>query len=75
MLNSTKTFLKDMGERAIVTFAEVLLGFLGAGLGFGDINWGLAFSVAGVATIASILKSIAARRVGDADTASLVETN
>ena len=75
MLYSTKNYVKDMIERAIVTFAEVLLGFLGAGLGFGEINWGMAFSVAGVATIASILKSIAARNVGDTDTASLVETN
>ena len=71
----TKTFLKDLAERAVVTFAEVLLGFLGAGLGFGDINWGVAFSVAGVATLASVLKSIAARKIGDSDTASLVETN
>lgn len=75
MYSSTKTFLKDLAERAIVTFAEVLLGFLGAGLGFGDIDWGFAFSVAGVATLASILKSVTARRVGDTDTASLVETN
>ncbi len=70
-----KKFFKDMLERAVVTFAEVLLGFLGAGLGFGEINWGMAFSVAGVATVASILKSIAARKIGDEDTASLVETN
>jgi hypothetical protein len=70
-----KRFFKDMLERAVVTFAEVLLGFLGAGLGFGEINWGMAFSVAGVATVASILKSIAARKIGDEDTASLVETN
>ena len=70
-----KRFFKDMLERAVVTFAEVLLGFLGAGLGFGEINRGMAFSVAGVATVASILKSIAARKIGDEDTASLVETN
>lgn len=75
MQNSTKRYMLDIVERAIATFAEIMLGFLGAGLGFGDINWGMAFSVAGVATIASILKSIAARDIGDSDTASLVETN
>lgn len=71
----TKRFWKDVLERAIVTFAEVMVGFLGTGLGFGEINWWMAFSVAGVATLASVLKSIAARKVGDSDTASLVETN
>ena len=69
-----KDFIKDMVERAVKTFAQVLLGFIGIeGVGFGDVNWVRALSVAGVATLASILMSIISFNFGDKGTASLVK--
>lgn len=66
-----KAFIKDMAERAIKTFAQVLLGFIGAGVAFGDIDWTHALSVAGVAVLASILTSIASYNIGEKGTASV----
>lgn len=72
--NSLKSFIKDLIERAIVTFAEAMLGFMSVGQAFGDIDWVMALSVSGVAVLVSVLKSIVASKVGDKNTASLVST-
>lgn len=74
MNQTMKTFLIDMAERAIKTFAEMLVADISVGQGFGDIDWGRTFSVAGVATLVSIAMSIASYNVGDKN-ASLVDTN
>lgn len=66
-----KKFILDMLERALKTFAQVLVGFIGAGAAFGDIDWGHALSVAGVAVLASILTSIASYNIGEKGTASV----
>ena len=67
-----KTFFKDMAERAIKTFAQSMIGALGAGAtGLIGIDWIQALSIAGFATLISILTSIASLGIGD-DTASLV---
>ena len=69
-----KTFIKDLIERAVKTFAQVMLGYIGVeGVGSGDVNWAKALSVAGLATLASILTSIASRSVGNNNSASLIE--
>lgn len=69
----TKLFWLDAVERMVVTFGEVLLGFLtvGAAFPFNGVDWVFAFSVAGVATVASLLKSMVAAAKADTDTASL----
>lgn len=72
--DTMKCFFKDMVERAIKTFAEMLVADISVGQGFGDIDWGRTLSVAGVATLLSVLMSIASYKVGDQN-ASLVETN
>jgi len=57
----TKEFWLATFERAVNTFAQVLVGFLaitGVPTGFADIDWTTTFSVAGVATLVSVLKSI-----------------
>ncbi|UVK59040.1 holin [Microbacterium phage Cen1621] len=60
----TLDFWIDAGERAAVTFAEVGLGFLVVGAGFASVDWLDAASVAGVAALASVLKSVVATRIG-----------
>lgn len=72
--DKTKKFIMDTIERAIKTFAEMLLADISVGQGFSDINWGRTLSVAGVATLISILMSIASYKVGP-ENASLVKTN
>lgn len=55
----TKKWLKNAGIRAVKTFAQTLGGFITVDAALSDINWGLAFSVAVVATIYSVLTSVA----------------
>ena len=55
----TIQWLKSAGVRAIKTFAQALGGFITVGAALSDINWGFAISVATVATIYSVLTSIA----------------
>lgn len=55
----TFVFWKAVLERAIKTFCQVEAGFLGvAGLGILDVDWTQNLSVAGLATIVSVLTSI-----------------
>ena len=69
-----KEFWKDAAERCLKTFAQVLLSYVGVtGVAFGDIDWPVAFSVAGVSVIASILTSIISYKIGDEGTASLIK--
>lgn len=67
-------FLKDLIERAVKTFSQVLLGFIGTeGIAFGDVNWGKALSVAALATLASVLMSVASFNLGSKGTASVLK--
>lgn len=69
-----KDFMKDLVERAVKTFAQVLLGFIGIeGIGFGDVDWLKALSIAGLATLASVLTSIISYNIGDKGTASVAK--
>lgn len=69
-----KTFFIDMAERAIKTFAQTLLGFVAVqGAAFADIDWATALSVSGVATLASLLTSVASYKVGDKGTCSVIK--
>lgn len=51
-------FAVSAGKRALWTFAETALGMITVGQAFTEINWLHIISVAGVASIASLLKSI-----------------
>lgn len=51
-------FAISAGKRALWTFAETALGMITVGQAFTEINWLHIISVAGVASIASFLKSI-----------------
>lgn len=71
-----KAWAHDALERAGRTFLQVLVGFMsidGARVGFEDINWSRACSVAGVAALASIGLSVVAILRGDPTDASLLK--
>lgn len=80
----SKKFLKDAAERAISTGAQVLGAFLvidvagGAATGVTpavsimDVDWPFALGVTAAAMLGSVLKSLAARKSGVTESASLV---
>lgn len=70
--HTIKSFIKDLAERAIKTFAQSLVAAIGTtALTFGDVNWGIALSTAGLATLLSVLTSIGSMNIGESGTASL----
>ena len=48
--DKTKRFIIDTLERAVKTFAEMLLADISVGQGFSDIDWGRTLSVAGLSS-------------------------
>lgn len=57
---TTRAFWEGTAERAIKTFAQALLGVLmGGASGLLDVDWVAALSVAGLATVGSVLTSLA----------------
>ena len=66
-------FWKQAGERAVRTFAQVLLSMIVVGeTGFLNVDWVQALSVSGLAALASVLMSVSATAVGDEGTPSYV---
>jgi len=51
-------FAISAGKRALWTFAETAVGMITVGQAFTEVNWLHIISVAGVAAIVSLLKSI-----------------
>ena len=71
----SKAFWIDAGERAVRTFAQALVAVLVAGFVFTDAAaWGEALLSAAVAALVSLLTSVAASGVGDAESPSLLPT-
>lgn len=57
---TTREFWQGAAERAIKTFAQALLGvIMGGASGLLDVDWVAALSVAGLATVGSLLTSVA----------------
>lgn len=74
MANVSVVFVKDLAERAVMTFAEA---WLGAWLVLQDQRLDDLFDpktlgVGLAAAVASVVKSLAARNVGEPESASLV---
>lgn len=71
----TRAFWKDAAERALSTFAEALVPLLAAdGANLLHLDWPTTLGLAGTAAALSVLKSLAAAKVGEEGTASLVST-
>jgi Putative lactococcus lactis phage r1t holin len=68
----TMAFWRDAGERAAKTAAQSLVATLALGTGLLDVDWVASVSVAGLATVLSVLSSIASVGVGQPGTASLL---
>ncbi len=63
------SFLRDTFERGFATFCQ---GFVGA-MAIPGPDWSDSLKIAGVASLICIAKAVAATRVGDSRSASLVE--
>jgi len=69
----TRTFWRSTAERAVKSFAQSLLAILGiSGLGLLDVDWVTTLSTAGMATLLSVLTSLASEGVGPRNDPSLV---
>ena len=68
-------FYRDMAERAIWTAVQGALGTASVeALASGDLSAWRAAAIGGLASVLSMAKSVAARRVGDPDSASTLKT-
>lgn len=68
------SWAKDATERALATAAEVLVVFLGADVvDVLSVDWKAAFGIAAGGFVTSFLKSLAARKLGNPEDASLVK--
>lgn len=68
----TRAWVKDALERALKTAAESLIATLALGTGLLDVDWVTSLSIAGLATVLSLLSSLASAGVGQVGTASLL---
>lgn len=69
----TATFWRDLGERALKTAAQAVVALLVAdGTGLLATNWGAVLSTAGMATLLSVLSSVASNALSPDGTASLL---
>lgn len=68
------TFVKDLVERAVKTFAQTALTVLGANqLDVLSVDWQTVLGLGGGAAFVSVLTSLASLKFGDTGTASAVE--
>jgi hypothetical protein len=66
-------YLKDLAERAVSSFAGGVLSVLGGDLvNVWDVDYKTAFGVGLGAAVVSVVKGLAAKGVGDADTAAFL---
>lgn len=67
------TYLKDLLERVVASFAAGALSVLGLdAVNVLTLDWKAALGVSGGTALVSLLKTLAARKVGDPDSASTV---
>lgn len=66
------TYLKDLVERAVSSFAGGALSVIGLdGANVLSLDWKAAFGIGAGAALVSVLKGLAASKVGNPDSASL----
>jgi hypothetical protein len=70
----TQKFLKDLLERAVSTAAQTAIVAIPTSLELvQSVHWDVVAGAAGLGFILSVLKGVAASKVGHSDSASLVE--
>jgi len=67
-----KQFIKESAERAVKTAAQTAIAAIGASALIQAIDWPKVASVVAIATLLSLLTSVASRQITGADSASLV---
>lgn len=68
-----QAFVYDMAERAIKTFCQVLVATIPtSAITLGDVDWAMVLSASALATLLSVLTSIASYKFGEDGTASIV---
>ena len=71
----TKSFVLQLVERAIKTFAQTLVALAGASqMDWLSLDWLQLAATAGIAAGLSVLTSIASDKIGPADSPSMVPT-
>lgn len=70
-----KEWTMDMMERAIKTSAQVAIATIGTSVSFGEVDWLMIASTVGLATILSVLSSLASVNFGSDGTASMIDFN
>jgi hypothetical protein len=60
----TLAFWKATAERAVKTFAQSLAAVLAGVYGFSDVNWGNTLQAVGIATLLSVVTSVASSQIG-----------
>lgn len=71
----TKSFLLQLVERAIKTFAQTLVALAGASqMDWLSLDWPQLAATSAIAAGLSVLTSIASDKIGPADTPSMVST-
>lgn len=68
------SWVRDASERAVATFAQAVLTVVGGDFfNIWSIDWKTALGVGAGGAVLSVLKSLAARHVGEEGTASLAD--
>lgn len=71
----TKSFLRQLAERAIKTFAQTFVALAGAAqMDWMSLDWQHILATAAIAAGLSVLTSIASDKIGPPDTPSMVST-
>lgn len=71
----TKSFLKQLAERAIKTFSQTIVALAGATqMDWLNLDWQHLLATSVVAALLSALTSIASDKIGPADSPSVVNT-
>jgi type IV secretory pathway VirB2 component (pilin) len=68
-----KKFVKDTVERATKTAAQTAIAIIGVSATIGEVDWRYTLSAVALATVLSVLTSIASKPIGDSDSASVLK--